>query len=879
MLAVLSILVLIAATLSYTAQLEQLSARNYADGIQARMAAATGVSTFFSFQDGRTSGILEPWIPPQAVLGGQTAMPRSGLGSRRPLTGLPGGLGQIQGPPPMLGAGGPGQTPPSAGMPPMNIMPPNMVPPTIASHWSPLTSPTQSLQGRIATEPAEVMIAEQDNLSQIETNLIQMRVVDQSSKVNINALGSWNEVNRTQLAFGAVAQEPIEKSTSTIEIAPPLGLADALYAVLSSPEANYPSASPALAVELARAILKYRYGPDGQPGVAGVDDDNDGPGAPLAPSDSVGISQWNPRGTIMDRTSPRGSPRGRPRTPTGSPGQGDDLETLRADGLDNDYDGVVDEPGECVDEPDEFIADPRLKPYGDDRPFRRVEDLLLVEGMASELYLVLRPHVTVFSASELRIGPGRQAPAPVDLNAATEQEIYRRLRWAFPEVTPEMCAQFTANIVDYRDADSVPYRIDLEGTAEPILGLECTPAITEVWPDSTTETGDGDDGQYIEIHNPYDVPISIEGWSVHIRNASTVNLRGTLLPGAYLIITDDYNESHDPTPEDDASEYGSFYDIFHNVPNHRDRLLVEEPTLDIPDKSGLIELVDQAGNLIDQFKYGGGSASGLTRSYQRSDPRIRSVEVARCTPFRAADQVRTPMGIYAPARVVSSSGIQNAPYRSALELFHISCTYTAPTTDGQGVAQWRTPTIASLEPTVFDERLADMFTVWMDRRAWRDEMRPRRYSFSDGSTSLTAEAVADMMASTLTLCGRININTAPPSLLQALTGITPAQIDYLLVQRATASRFNPVGIPVVYSRWSEFLADNGFWGTAQEDYRLHQAAQWLNSISFDSNSYRLVTENVRERTTGPRLASRSKVEAVVSTDGAKNRVVSWRFLE
>ncbi len=36
-----------------------------------------------------------------------------------------------------------------------------------------------------------------------------------------------------------------------------------------------PGASREQARSLARAILRYRYGPDGQPGVAGMDDDGD----------------------------------------------------------------------------------------------------------------------------------------------------------------------------------------------------------------------------------------------------------------------------------------------------------------------------------------------------------------------------------------------------------------------------------------------------------------------------------------------------------------------------------------------------------------------------------------------------------------------------
>jgi hypothetical protein len=75
------------------------------------------------------------------------------------------------------------------------------------------------------------------------------------------------------------------------------------------------------------------------------------------------------------------------------------------------------------------------------------------------------------------------------------------------------------------------------------------------------------------------------------------------------------------------------------------------------------------------------------------------------------------------------------------------------------------------------------------------------------------------------------------------------------------------------------LADDVFWTNAPDETRLLQVAQWINTITFSTNAYRIVSENRPDPVQGPRIASRSKVEALVSTDGGQNQVVVWRFVE
>jgi type II secretory pathway component PulK len=831
-LAILSILILIAATLSYTARLEEISARNFADGIQARMAAQTGLGSFFATTDGRTSSVASL----------RTDLPTTwtaGTVGTRPLTQMP-GAGRMW---------------------------PERVPfagPTTASAGR--TGPQFSSATNTDPEFARV-----GNFTPVGTDLVHMRIVDESSKININKLGSWAESmgsDATQgLASALTRASTTNAQTTSATVVPvrPIALGEALYAVLSSPEVKYAGASRQMTYGLARAILRYRYGSDGQPGKAGVDDNARGLAGQQTSAMSPAFASRNLSASASGQWSAGAS------VSTASPNQSSATDSASVLGLN------------AVDDADEFEADLRVSPKGDDQPFHQVEDLLHVEGMTKELLQALRPYVTVFSVSERRIGPERDAPGQLDLNVATPVEIYDRLRMAYPGVSAYALAQYAANIVDYRDDDSVPTAVQLEGTSEPILGVEVAPCITEVWAGSSASGRLGDDGEFIEIYNPYDTAISLAGWSLRVVGGGQAGLHGQLVAGGFLIVTNDYNGQNDRTHGSHYRGAGSFYGVFGAVPNGRNHLLIEAPTLMIPNGGGTVELRDAGGRLIDCFRYGGEAAGGLRRSYQRADPRVRTSHVARCTPYALDD---TGSGGSAPS-VISAAGIKNAPFQSALELLSIGCAFADP--QGQGTAVvWQTPTVGGGGNGALDERVVDLFTVWTDGRAL--EANSQAVADTASSTaSLTQTAVTATGAQTspnaggsrsvFSECGRINLNTAPAPVLRVLPGLTARQIEYLLARRQNPSRTDAVGEPVVYERLSELLADNEFWGGLDTTMRVARLTNWMGTIAFSSNSYRIISENRAEQPAGPRLASRSKVESLVSTDGGRNQVVVWRFLE
>jgi len=168
-----------------------------------------------------------------------------------------------------------------------------------------------------------------------------------------------------------------------------------------------------------KAILQYRYGPDGAPGEKGVDDDKDN-------------------------------------------------DVLCRDGIDNDADGEVDEENEGIDEPDEFCPD---SPRGDDNPFETIEEIRLVPGIGESMVNRLKDYITIYSYDK---NIDRDGNLRVNINHAPPFKIARALeRAGFSE---EEAAQIAVNIVDFRDEDNDP--TEYKGK----YGIERTPYINEVMP-------------------------------------------------------------------------------------------------------------------------------------------------------------------------------------------------------------------------------------------------------------------------------------------------------------------------------------------------------------------------------------------------------------
>ncbi|MFH1854630.1 MAG: hypothetical protein ABH815_04885 [Candidatus Omnitrophota bacterium] len=95
-------------------------------------------------------------------------------------------------------------------------------------------------------------------------------------------------------------------------------------------------------------IINHRYGLDGGPGEAGVDDNQN-------------------------------------------------QRALGSDGIDNNADGLIDEAGEGIDEPMEFVPD---SPYGDDNPFQTPFELAKIGSMAKDKFNNIYAYITSYSVDK-----------------------------------------------------------------------------------------------------------------------------------------------------------------------------------------------------------------------------------------------------------------------------------------------------------------------------------------------------------------------------------------------------------------------------------------------------------------------------------------------
>ena len=199
-------------------------------------------------------------------------------------------------------------------------------------------------------------------------------IQDEAGKLNLNAAGLPN-------------RSPLARST---------GWSPAELNV----EATFREAGLANAHDVAVELLQFRYGPDGQPGVAGVDDNS-------------------------NRT------------------------VLASDGIDNDGDGIVDEPDEGVDEPDEFVA---AQPYGDDHPLAALEEMRSVRGFDEATVRRLRDVVTIYSADRNVTQRGQPR---LHLPTATPEELMQ----VCLEAGVANPWQQVVNIVDAMDDDLAMSRL------------------------------------------------------------------------------------------------------------------------------------------------------------------------------------------------------------------------------------------------------------------------------------------------------------------------------------------------------------------------------------------------------------------------------------
>lgn len=641
--------------------------------------------------------------------------------------------------------------------------------------------------------------------------------------------------------------------------------------------------------QVAQAIVDRRLGPDGAPGTVGIDDNESAPGSLSittgdCPLFNNGLFSTNnlqvatPNATRLENGCFGNPPTRQQRTQALLTG---------------------------LDEGDEFIADIRYPAFGDDRRIGRLAELLEIPGITPELLEVASPYLTTFSAAqEVRTVPGSSPAAPpltlLDLNRACAQEIYDALVIEYGGLKDDnLLRQFAVNIVDWRDNDRTPTTLPNSNGNGFLIGLERVPVITEVYPDSITPDNQGDDGEFIEIYNPWPEPFNLNGWRLRVfPSGQVVDLSGLLPGGGLLIVTDDYRD-------DDGNSW-SLVDIFgpgatfEGIPG---RSLIEFRPLEIPQGPGRVRVVleDRVGNLVDEFVYLALPGASNLISYQRVNPLVREASVARATPF-----ARLPA---TPPTPETGTKLQNypadSPFTNVLELFDVFAGWAGP--NGEQGSRWQFPAIASPnspfafeqsladDPAVMDARMVDLFTIENVSRpsfAAKSVSGPLLNPWEDaaaaglltGKGAFSAEALAwqrFVPRPAGLRHGLVNINTAPREVLNAV-GLSPNQIDEILDRRdqAFADGLNGIGNGIVYNRLSDILVDDFLWGGSTLDYcpKLQVIAPIFNRLTVTSSAFLLEGTPLQAAESGLPANFGPRLEAWYAFDLTSPDLVHWRFV-
>lgn len=576
-------------------------------------------------------------------------------------------------------------------------------------------------------------------------------------------------------------------------------------------------------------------------------------------------------------------------------------------------------------------GDPRFEPTEDEprdedqpRRFLLVEELARLGGMpgdpaqARRAVEVLSTVVTPYTQCRLAYESDGAIHNALDPNEADPEAIYQGLRRLYPQTDEQRLKQWAVNLVDWRDEDSVPTEWPASEEDEEqdlILGWERTPYINEVWPDSMTLEEDGDDGEYIELFNPYETAIDVNGWTLRIDGMNgTVALRGQIAPGGFLVITDDIDDSSDATPDSRFTEgSGSFFNIFDALGDGQSRRLAEHPTLNLPNARGRIVLSDGQGRLVDEFDYEGMARDGVRFSAQRTDPRIRAWQVRPCTPLESN------AGESLNEHDFAAQLERDRPVKSPAELFRIPA-YKPGAVD-QDVEGGMYPRLQE-SGVGLDARLADLFALGGEhqpRLAYiRNEQdapalgaeeegtsgaEPRaafvsRRAMAGGEDSEEETALIenDARETTATLrvaTGRINLNTAPRAVLLALPGMTETLADGILAVRTGPRTDSAQGEAATqpaargatsqrapFLSISDFLTNDTAWEGAAQEERLMAYRLFANLITVNSQVFQVDAQNRLPQSAGEQRPSQSRNRVYMLVDAqGRPSALSWRFVK
>jgi hypothetical protein len=648
---------------------------------------------------------------------------------------------------------------------------------------------------------------------------------------------------------------------------------------------------------LALAIFNFRLGPNRVPGNPGDDDKSTELNLAATWRRQAGLT---PGGIPRIQRSPLAIPRGSIMATGGTP-------VCSTAGLD--ISDLVDQLLNGVDESTEYIADIRLPAFGDDRRLSSADDLVLVNPFlfTPEVINALRPHVTGFSISQQAFRTrNNRIRAVLDLNRASVEEIIDALDDIYGgRRDPDLLIQVALNIVDSRDADRIPtVRRNTAGDGW-VIGFERTPVITEIYPNAVTPEDRGDDGQYVEIYNPWSGPIDLTGWRLTVGSTDYL-LQGILAPQGYLIVTDDYDNANDPNASLDAPGTGSLYDIFGVVANGVTRRVLEIASFNLPHNEGrrtTVRLGDPDGNLIDVFEYEIPFGHSFLNSFQRYNPLVRDPVLLAATPFALP-----PADPNSNLVAVKLSNLPlDRPFVNVLELFDMFVGFP-----GDSTSRWAFPklTLPSADPPPADEqianyllmdaRLVDIFTIEMqERRPPADIKSDHLTANADGFISRAPNAWNGEFNKAIndedTLYwvrwgeapiglrhGRINLNTAGVAVLSAV-GFTDLQASHIVTRQLDGIQAGQLGAArletLAYRKLSEFLVDEELWGPITDGCdHLARVRPLFDQVAVGSQAFLVEGQSLESPDLQSIRRSGTRIVGLLALDKVRPHAVFWKYV-
>ncbi len=556
---------------------------------------------------------------------------------------------------------------------------------------------------------------------------------------------------------------------------------------------------------------------------------------------------------------------------------------------------------------------------GSHQVFDRLSDLKRVTNMSDAEFEAIAPYLTTFSSSlDIWWAPSGTAYFRVPVNEATDEQIYRALKIALPKADENLLRQMAVNIVDRRDADSVPTVADDVKGSFPIIGYERTVRISEVCSEVMCVPEDGADGQYIELHNPTDRSINLGGWQLDWGTGAHA-LTGTLPANGFLIVTNDLKNDQDSKPETNQTGMGSFYDVFHRLPNGTTEQVLEVPALNLQDNVGSIgrvSLRDQGGHLIDYLTFHSGAFTGQNRGYRKTTPFSHIGALGPATPF--VDNTREPDETYDAACWGVLKTRMDQPFQSVGELlavpvffseagaqetqnqkmfpliegndalgpYLLDCfrTSSAPDAfDDEGqLRSWRMPQANTAESQSAPPVSAASHSPAATPKQDASKSQPSQTDTAavpENQPGLNTEDLIGPQADTEiqppVSYGKINLNTAPAAVLQALPGLDAELAARIVALQARARKGATPGqegaASEAFRSFADFAGAPEVWKGVGSVQRLEALLRVLPFVSVNSTAF-IVTSSNRDgaldetvRTNRDETAARANREETTRT--------------